>query len=193
MKKKKHKNKSVWIDLLILSILPLIAVVTCLTFQLPFFFSTIFFFCIPALYLSFRTKKAVLRTLIFSLPFSLVAILFIDHLAALDKSWFVPTIFPFKIFNTIPLEDIFLGFSFVYFICIFYGHFLDKGDHALVGRRMKYFSFAGISFSALFILLIFTKNQFLHIHYWYLIEGIVLMLSPAIIFLFSFLDTLENF
>lgn len=181
-----RKEKKGWFDIYILSFFPILAITFSLSFKLNFLASTIFFFCVPAVYLSIRTKKAIIRSLLFSTPFSLIAGLVIDHIAAFDRSWYVPTIFPFRIFNTVPLEDLFWAFSLIYLIIIFYEHFLDKGNHKALGRRMKFFLYSSLSLLVLFILLVINNSNVLHVDYWYLKLGLFLLLIPAITFLVSF-------
>ena len=64
-------------------------------------------------------------------------VLAIDYIAGGDMSWYVNSIFPFRILDVIPVEDFFFGFFMAYYTVIFYEHFLDKGKHNLVYKHMK--------------------------------------------------------
>lgn len=111
--------------------------------------STLLFYGLPAVYLSWRTPKAVLRTLLFALAMTPPLVFIIDTLAHLTKTWWVGTIFPFRLWGIIPVEDLLWGFLYTYSIVIFYEHFLDKGRHNLVDGRMKYFVSLGLVGSAI--------------------------------------------
>src|SRR5581483_715107 len=109
---RKRTKQTVFYDLLVLAFIPILASFLSLGLNLNFFFSTLFFFFLPSVYLSIRTRNAILRSLLFAIPFSVVSVLLIDHMAVLDLSWYVPTtMFNFRIFNTVPIEDLFWGFS----------------------------------------------------------------------------------
>lgn len=126
------------IDVIILSLSPIIAALVSVLLKTNFLISTFLFLGIPSLYLSIRTKKAIGRAAIFALLFITVGSI-LDHLAVINSIWFVPTIFPFRIFGTVPAEDYVWAFMLVYLIIIYYEHFLDKGKHKLIAPHMKYF------------------------------------------------------
>lgn len=174
------------LDIILLILFPILSVFISLKFGTNFLISFLFFSGLPALYLSFRAPKAILRSIIFALPFSVIGGLFFDHLAVLDNSWHVPTIFPFRIFNTVPLEDLIWAFLLVYLTVIFYEHFLDHGEHKMVDIRMKYFAYIVIPSFTIFLLLVFTNPTLLKVKYFYLKGGMTLILVPTIAFLMKF-------
>lgn len=167
------------LDILLLTLFPIIAVILSLVFKLNFLISTLLFFGLPSIYLSFRTSKGILRALIFSLFFGLIPGLVIGHIGVLDKDWYTTTIFPFRIFGTLSVEEIIWIFLLVYFIVIFYEHFIDKGRHRVVDG---YFKILGIALSVIFIIffvLILVKSSLLQIKYVYMRTG--LSVIPVII------------
>ena len=136
------------LDLVLLAILPVIAASVTLLLRLNYFWAIILFFGPLALWLSLRTPKMVARTALFAFTFAIPAFFLANYIPVQDSAWYVPTtIFPFRILGTLPLEDFIMVFLLVYNVVICYEHFLDKGRHKLVDRKMKYFvwGFGGTS------------------------------------------------
>lgn len=175
------------IDIFLLIFLPIFAAGVSLLVKANFLTSTLLFFGLPSLWLSYRTPQRISKTLLFSGIFSIPLGIIIDYIAALDGAWYVPTtIFPFRLLGVIPIEDIIWGFFLVYTIVIFYEHFLDKGKHELIDKKMKYFILPAILVLIIFFLLYFINPDLLRIKYAYLILGVVLILLPSITFLSFF-------
>lgn len=175
------------IDAFMLVLLPALSVLLSITIRANFFLSILLFFGIPSLWFSYRTpvkiKKIFLSSLIFSIPFALV----LYYFGTVDGSWFVPTtIFPFRLFDIIPIEDIILSFLLVYSVLVFYEHFLNKGKNRLIDERMKYFLWPTLIIIMVFISIILTKPEFLNIPYAYFWLWTILILLPTISFLSSF-------
>lgn len=173
------------VDILLLVLFPLLAVILTLFLHANFLVSIIFFFGFPSIYLSYRTKNGVLRALIFSLCF-LAGGIFFDHLAVLDNAWHVPTIFPFRVFGTVPIEDVVWALLLTYFIVIFYEHFFDKGKHKLINPHMKYLGYVLVSVVTFLLFSIALSATWLQISYFYLKGGLVVMLLPVGAFLIKF-------
>lgn len=175
------------LDIFLLLFFPLLSVTLSLIFKVNFLISILLFYGLPSLWLSLRTPSQVKKTFLFSLTISLPLSVFIDYLGAKDGAWFVPTtIFPFRLLEIIPIENIFVGFFLVYSVVIFYEHFLDKGKHELMDKRMKYLVWSLIVFMMIFIFSLFTKPNFLVIPYAYFWLGTILTLLPAVTFLSFF-------
>lgn len=173
-------------DIAILLAFPLIAVGLSLAFKLNFFISTLLFYGLPAGYLTLRNKHAFGRTLIFTIPATLVAGLVFDYIAHFNGAWFVPTIFPWRVLGVVPIEDFVWGFLYVYSILMFYEHFLDKGRHNLADKKMKYFIILLLLMVSLFLLAYFNQPGLLLNSYVYAKYGIVLSLIPVVLFLACF-------
>lgn len=182
------------IDLILLVLFPLLAALISLIIKANFLVSTLLFFGLPALWLSYRTPQMIKRTALFSLIFSLPFTILIDYIAILDKSWFVPlTVFPFRLLGVIPLEDFIWGFLLIYAVIIFYEYFLDKGKHNLIDQRMKYLILPLVVLLITFFVLVFTKPEFLMLKYAYLWLGVALIFLPAVTFLSFFPKLLSKY
>lgn len=155
------------LDILLLCLFPILAVVLSLSFRLNFFVSTLLFFVLPSFYLSARTSKGILRALIFSIFFGLIPGIVVGYLSVLDKEWYTTTVFPIRIFSLLSIEEVLWIFSLVYFIVIFYEHFIDKGRHKVVDDHFKNLGIAMSTIFILFIILFLTKSDLLQAKYVY--------------------------
>jgi hypothetical protein len=180
------------IDILLLILFPIFAVIFSLLFNLNFLSSMILFFIIPSIYLSIRTKSGIKRAIIFSLGFSIMGGLMFSYYANIDKSWYVPTIFPFRIFHEIAIEETVWIFLITYFFVIFYEHFFDKGVHKLIDNSMKHLIYFLTLLFGIFLFSVFT-NQAKHIDYFYFKGGLLLGLIPLVAFLFTFPKYVSKF
>lgn len=181
------------LDILLLIFFPILATVLSIVFNTSYLVSELLFFGIPSLYLSYRTQKAILHSVIFSLPALVVGTLIVDHMAILNNAWHTTTLFPFRFFNTVPIDDLIGGFLIFYSVVIFYEHFFDKGKHKLVDSRMKYFVYLAVPSFTIFLLLVFTNSGLLKMDYLYLKGGIIGLLIPSIAFLFEFPKYISKF
>lgn len=162
---------------------PLISVVLSLIFKVNFLASILLFYGLPSLWLSLRTPAQIKKTFLFSLIISIPLGLFIDYLAIKDGAWFVPTTyFSFRLLGVIPIEDLIFGFFLIYSIVIFYEHFLDKGKHELVDKKMKYLIWPIVTALTIFIILLINRPNLLTLPFAYFWLGITLFFSPAIMF-----------
>lgn len=184
--KLKHSLLSKKIDIIFLILSPFIATLTSLTFRTNFLTSILFYFGIPAIYLSLRNKHAVKKSVIFSLIFGIIGGGLVDFLMHINKAWFVPTIFTFRIFNQIPIEDFIWGFLAVFNVIMFYEHFLDKGKHNIKDSNIKYL-FSLIIFLTFISssIYIFNKNLFI-IPYFFIKAGLIFFIIPTVSFLTFF-------
>ncbi len=173
------------LDIILLVMFPIISVIISLAIKANFLTSTLLFFGLPAIWLSYRTKEMIKKTALFSLIFSIPFTIVVDYIAVLDRSWFVPNSL-FRLFGMIPIEDFVLGFILVYSIIIFYEHFLNKSKHNLIDKRMKYFVLPGISILAVFFIFLFSKPELLMIKYAYFWLGLIFLILPIITFLSFF-------
>lgn len=190
------KNKK--IDLKILIFIPILTALTSLFYRENFLISTILFFGAPALYLAVRHKNALKKTCIFSLLFSVPLTFIFDYLIAKDQGWYiVNSIFPFRIFNIVVVEQFIWAFLWVFYIVIFYEYFLDKQQkrsifsffstkNAVITKQMEYFALFIFALLLFFIFFAFFSPTYLRIDYSYLVLGTIFGIIPLSIFLFKF-------
>lgn len=146
------------------------------------------------MWFSFRTPTQVKKTLIFSAIFSIPFGLVVDYIATTDRAWYVPsTVFPFRLFGVVPVEDLVWAFFITYSAVIFYEHFLDKGKVELVDKKMKYLVLPFIALLITFFLVYLFKSDLLILPYAYFWVGALLFVLPAITFLSFFPRLLSKY
>lgn len=182
---KKEKKSKAKYDAVVLIALPILAGVASWVLPLNYLSSIILFFGLPSIYLSCRKPEIIKRTLVFAATFALIGSIG-DYFAVKDGSWHVPTIFSFKLFNVVPMEDIIWFFSVSYLILAYYELFFDHYPHKTVGRRMRYLYTILASIIAILAVAWCMDGGLKTINYFYLKSSIVLAIIPLAAFLFEF-------
>lgn len=180
-------------DLAMLIILPVIGTILSVVYELNWLSSTLLFFGPLALWLSYRTPKRVAHALIFSIIFSLPMVFIVGYLAVSNRAWLVPESVLPRLFNIVDAESFVWGFLWVYSIIIFYEHFLDKGRHELVNRRIKYLVYIFSSLVLVMLLLIIWSPEVLEFRYPYLKICVAAGLIPLAAFLGVFPNLFVKF
>lgn len=170
------------IDLALLLIWPIAGSLLSFALKTNAFYSVIIFFGIPSLYLSLREKRHVKKAALFSL-FGIPVIIFVDYIAHVAQAWLIPiSVLPFRLFGFVTLEVILWVFLHIYFVIMFYEHFLDKHvTDKLWHPQMKYFLAIVFVLFLAFLGLLFVNPSLLKIPYWYLVVGIFLVLLPVVL------------
>jgi hypothetical protein len=193
------------IDILILILLPLVTVSALLLWQVNFLISTIFFFGLPIIYLLIRNKSLFKKAFVFSLTCSVPATILFDYLVVRDGGWYIiKTVFSFRLFDVIALEQFVWGFLWLFYSILFYECFLNKPPRkslisffvkadVLIAKRLEYFLMIVFAALLLFIFLIYFAPEVLALQFAYLILGTVLMIIPLTIFLFKFPNFVTRF
>ncbi len=182
------------LDIILLILFPIVSVVVSLAIHANFLTSILLFFGLPSVWLSFRTPERVQKALVFSVLMSVPLGLFIDYIATMDGAWFVPTtVFPFRLFGVVPIEDLIWGFFLIYSVVIFYEHFLDKGKHELIDRRMKYLVWPIAVILIIFFALLVIQPELLVIPYAYWWLGTIFFVIPTVTFLSFFPRLLSKY
>jgi len=175
------------LDILLLIMFPVLAAGTSLLFRISFFASTLLFFGLPAAWFSYRTQHAIKKTALFSLIFAVAGVITLDYIGTASKAWYEPqSIFSYRFFGILPIEDLIWSFLLVYTIIMMYEHFLHKGRHELIDRRMKYFVWPVALFAAAAIVAYIINPLVLQSSYTYTVLGIIFLLLPSITFLSRF-------
>lgn len=182
------KNRKFFFDAVILACFIIIATVVTVVFKTNFLTSTVLFFVFPSLYLSYRDSGIIKKSAFFSLLFTVPLTTFLDYMAVLDRSWFVPnTVFGSRLFGVVPYEDYIWAFFFVYLIVLFYEYFLDHGEKRdRLQKNIIYMILLFNSLLAVFFLLLKTDQDLLHVEYFYLKGGIVVAVIPLVLVLLFF-------
>jgi len=172
------------LDIFVMILLPIVALVISLLVSANFFISTLLFLGLPTIYLTFRAKPMAKKASLFSLIFSIPAVVILDYIATVSKAWYVPTtIFPFRLFDIIPLEDFIWTFLFIYLVALFYEYFFQKGAKELTSLKVKPLLYVSATALVVFFILYFINPDFLYVKYAYFWIGLVVFVVPTIVFL----------
>lgn len=175
-----HRKNQKGLDLLIFSLYPVLASVLSFLFNLNFAWSVFLFFGLPSIHLSFLLPKSIKKTLWFSLLVAIPLALIVDHIAHLTSIWHVPTIFPFRIFGQVTVEDVVWGILLAYYTIMFYEYFYDAHrDRKLLRPKMKIcLSIIAIMF-VVFLIVLYSAPNLLDIPFFYFWFGTILFFLPV--------------
>ncbi|HEX5448252.1 MAG TPA: hypothetical protein VFW90_03595 [Candidatus Saccharimonadales bacterium] len=188
MKNKKTRKEGI----AFLVLWPIVAAFASWVFPSNFFESSILFFAVPGVYLSWRNPPAIKSALAFSSIFT-VAGTGIDYAAVQDKTWSVPTIFPFRIGGAVAVEDVVWFFLLTYMIIAYFEFFYDHLHHKTLGKRMPYLYLITLITLGCYALLSLTVGHAYDISYFYLKSGLVLGFFPVLGLLFEFPRLISTF
>jgi len=183
------------VDYIVITLTPIIATFVSIYFKTNQVTSLFLFFVLPALFFTFK-KPAVLKKvfiyLLASIPFTII----VDYFAIVDGSWWVNTIFPFRILNGIPIEDFIWSGSWFYYIIVFYEYFVDQprgGKDSALNKRYKTLLVGWFGGLVVFFLLYLFVAKYLVIPYFYATFAILLGAVPLVIFLIKHPRMLHKF
>jgi hypothetical protein len=180
-------------EIILLILLPSISFLLALIFKPNFFTLNLLFFGPLAVWLSFLESKKIKKIFLFSL-ISIPLGIFIDYVGVASRSWIVPkTIFSFRLFRMIPIEDLIWAFLIAYTIIIFYEHFLDKGQEKPINKKIRYLLWLVSVLLASFLIILCLAPGILAIKYAYLWLGVIFVLIPPVVFLLSFPKLFSKF
>lgn len=190
------------IDLVILILLPILTVLISLAFKTNFLISTLLFFGLPSIWLSFRHKGAIKKSFLFSILFTVPLVFIVDYIMVVSKGWYIiDTVFSFRLFKLIALEQFIWGILFCYFLIMFYEYFLDRPEKksifeflkltrpkskGAINKAMEDLSWFLFLCLLIFFIILTIEPQILKIHFPYLILGTIIILIPLTLFLFKF-------
>jgi hypothetical protein len=177
---KNNKYKYSLTDIAVIVLSPILA--TALTIILPFnlLASTILFFGPAALYISWRRKDIILRSLLFTAVVTVISII-TDYLAERDQSWASTSGFNFRFAGFVPIEALVWVFLFSYLIIVYFLFFFDHTKHKTVGKRMPITFLAAISVLA-WLFLAAQINLHFKIDWFYIKFGLLFILLPLLAF-----------
>ena len=172
-------------DIIVISTLYLAVILSpqALT-RLPPLVLDLLFFAAPALYLILRRKKNLPKIFLATLLIGLLAAgmdIFLLHNGAWRP---YASSFSFRFFGA-PPEEILWFFLHIFYILVFYEHFIDNERTIPISRRTKYLAAISITvfMAALFLVSVFGAAS--RIHYAYLTVGAITMLPTLLYLLFT--------
>ena len=162
---------------------PVLAFILSFVLELNGFESIFFFLIIPSIHLSIIQKKYIQKAALFALVISTLLYIPIDYVAQLSKAWLIPeTVFPFRLFNLVPIDAVLWTFLLVYFIVMFYEYFINTSRQEKVWtKRMTVFALFSAAIFLIFTLLFFVAQSYLEVPFFFLIFGVVFLLLPVLL------------
>ena len=119
-------------DFFILVLLAIISTTFLLTIKANFLLSTLVFFGLPSIFLSLKQPFKILKTFVFSFLMCIPFTFIFDYLIAKDRGWYiVNSVFPWRLFDIVVIEQFIWSFLYICYIVMFYEYFLDKKKREL--------------------------------------------------------------
>lgn len=175
-------------DILVIVLVPAFVTVLGFCLHLDFLTAILLFFALPCVYILWRNPSIGPKSFVFALIFGTVFYLLLDPIATINNAWYITqTIFTFRLFGIITLENYIYAITWVLFATLFYEHFFDKGQKGDKNSpRIKYAAYPLFFITILVTVTFFINQSWLIIPYFYLVAGFVLAVIPLTLFLFSF-------
>ena len=184
-------------DLLLILVWPIIASALSILLKADdALISTMLFFGVPSIYLSFRKKELIKKVALFSLITSIPTGIIIDYVMEVTQGWYLHhSVFgEFRLFNYVNLEQLIWLFLFFYFVAMFYEVFLEKEcKPKLKYPSLKYWFIILLALFGIFLLLYTIRPSRLNIDYFYLKVGIFAVIIPLALILFRFPNLIGKF
>ena len=180
-------------DIVLFLLFPIAASTLSFLFHTNFFFSTLLFFGIPALYLSYKNIGNVKNAVLFSAFGSLGGFVF-DYVGLINNAWNVPaSIFPMRILGVVPVEDLIWGFLLVYSIVMTYEHFFNTTRHSSKNTKINLWNAIHVLILMMFFLVFFFMPTLFRIDYFYVKTGSLFILIPSLSFLIFYPMLISRF
>lgn len=177
----KTNKKQKYLNFLFLLFYPLIASLVSFRLGVNALLSTVVFFGIPAIYLSYRKPSFIKKALLFS-SLSIPVMIVIDYIAELTGTWVWPiptSIFP-KLFGYVSFEVILWAYLHCFVVVMFYEYFFDKRTRSkLIYPREKSLLLLSLSTLGVFLLFLFFSRTPLFVPYWYFIFSLIFIIPPV--------------
>ena len=169
-------KKSKFFDLLVVLLIVVAAAWLTVQFNWKGFYSIVAYFIVPAVYLCFREEKNYKKILAGTFIFGGLGGLPFDLLAQVNNIWttsYSRFVFPQKIYGPTSIDYATFYFAFVFFITVFYEHFLDDEKKKTISKNLPYaLAFFIFAFALISVIYVFNP-RLLIMPYEYLILGFV--------------------
>ncbi len=127
------------LDAVVLIIAFLIASVITINFQLTGIVAILLFYLPSSSYLLIKYPRIRKPALLFSVP-AFVGFLLVDYVADYNLVWFIPTVFPFRIFELVSVEVLVWVVLWTLSIVTVYKVFIDVKHRTMKIRNYKWFA-----------------------------------------------------
>lgn len=166
-----------------------VAIGISLLLNLNLFIATCLFWGLPAVYLSFINRRAVLPALLFSVASVFAFGLAVDYLGVVNHIWGTPdSLFNVWLFDSIPIEDPFWSFLYVFDIIMIYECLVANKSQKRVPSKRFFMVVGGLLLASgvLFWAIDRFPNTMANIPYPYALTGLLFFVVPSIVFLYKY-------
>lgn len=163
-------------------------------FSLPLIVSGFTFYIIPALYLSLKCPRFLVKKITL-VSFIFWAILFLSGIILLgNNAWVDNSFFRYRLFGFFDLEYLLFGFFYLYFIVIFYEYFFEHHTkkEKIKSHLLNLIILLSILAITLFAYVLFFK-EVPKIPYAYGTIGIIFLLAPSFLMLYRYPHLIKKF
>ena len=173
------------LGIILVIVLPILAAVITVVLRTDLLVSILMFFGVPTVYLTIRNPGIFKKSLVFALLLSVPLSVFVDTLAAINGSWVIPaSVFPFRLFGVATVEVYLFGLLWVLYAILCYEHFLDGGQRGdTLSSQIRYLGWISVALLIYVGAGVLFDNELLHIPFFYILVGIVLVVIPLIVFI----------
>lgn len=133
----------------------------------------------PVIYLEIRRKKDWPKIIISTLVFGGLFGFLFEFIAEYTKAYSViSTIFPFKIFGVLPLDNVLGHMMMTLYTVVFYEHFVDREINHHISKHLKYAVLPAVFAIIAVIFIYFYKPTLLNSEYPYFYMGLAAIIPP---------------
>ncbi len=123
-------------------------------------------------------RKIFLESLLWAIPASIV----LDLFGHFNKAWLESTIFDTRFLNLMPYEGFLWGFSFIFFIVLFYEYFFDRSKiHHFIRRSYKFFALVFITALITLLVYMFKPHRMLIPYFYSILIGLFSLFDLVIL------------
>jgi len=180
-------NKEKTRDLFYISLFIVVATFVILFFELGYLLTAFIYIGIPSIYISFKRKAFLKKTLLFSLMLSIPVVFVLDYIMHVSNVWYEFSTIGIRVLNSFPVDTFIWAFLYTFFIISFYEYFFDNDKmRNKFSRDIKYMIINLVTIVVVFLAVYFINKNLLVINHFYIIMIFVLFITPCVFVLYKF-------
>lgn len=134
---------------------------------------------LPVIYLGLRKKKNWPKIFVSTLVFGGIFGFIFEFVMEYNRAYsVVSTLFPFKVFGVMPIDNVLGHMMMTCLTVTFYEHFIDREKHHSISKNLWHAVLPGVAAVAIIIITFFVKPDVLTMRYPYLYGGIAAISAP---------------
>lgn len=147
-----------------------------LLFRLPFLFSLISFYDVPAFYVAIKNRQHIKHAMAVSFTVFPLFVVF-DYMGLINKAWYNGcALWDFRIINIFTIEELLWALLLNYFIALVYFSYINNKP-VIRPKFIQCFAIISLVLIGLFFVINNNKELFIIPHF-YLVFGLIVIVSP---------------